>query len=370
MRFLLDRDQVAAVLDVLLRHLALDEQDVARRIVAADLAGRVAQGAVVAHPVRHVMGQPRSALGAVVVGARCADLVGELLFPVHALGAVGNAEAVLDAEAGMGVLQLPGELVGADVETAPALGVSDEAGHGHRPLHHGRQRLAFLHVFPVARLGAADLLFGVELAGVGQLLVGVAAHRLAPQLGVLGALLARVVALGAEAPAVGAGDEVAFLVEEIDMVDLLHRAAGELRLMDDQVLEPRLGGDLVVAVDRLVPVPVRARPHGMDARQAADITRDDAAGREQERRQGDHVAELRLLRVFRHAPQRIVVADAMGVVADVVARRLVAPRLGGLADLDADALAQRIEPFLGDLRKAPFHCVRHFPFPLFLESCG
>jgi hypothetical protein len=35
----------------------------------------------------------------------------------------------------------------------------------------------------------------------------------------------------------------------------------------------------------------------------------------------------------------------MRVVADVVARRLVAPRLGGRADLDADALAQLVEAF-------------------------
>ena len=104
---------------------------------------RVAQEAVVAHPVGEVVGQPGAALGAVVVGAGRADLERELLFPVHALGTIGNAEAVLDAEAGMGVLQLPGELVGADVEAAPALGVGDEAGDRHRALHHARQRLAF-----------------------------------------------------------------------------------------------------------------------------------------------------------------------------------------------------------------------------------
>ena len=72
-RLLLDLDQVTAVLDVLARHLALDEQDVARRIVAADLAGGVAQEAVVAHPVGEMMRQPRAALGAVVVGAGRAD---------------------------------------------------------------------------------------------------------------------------------------------------------------------------------------------------------------------------------------------------------------------------------------------------------
>jgi hypothetical protein len=54
-------------------------------------------------------------------------------------------------------------------------------------------------------------------------------------------LLARVVALGAEAPAVGAGDLVALLVEEIDVIDLLDRAAGELACRwTIKVLEPGL----------------------------------------------------------------------------------------------------------------------------------
>ena len=57
---------------------------------------------------------------------------------------------------------LPRQLVGADVEAAPALGVGDEAGDRHRPLHHDRQLVAFGDVLPVARLGAADLLLGVE----------------------------------------------------------------------------------------------------------------------------------------------------------------------------------------------------------------
>ena len=130
-----------------------------------------------------------------------------------------------------------------------------------------------------------------------------------------------------------------------------------------------VGRDLVVAVHRLVPVPVGARPHGVDTRQAADITRYDPAGREQERRQRDHIAELGLPRIFGDAPQRIVVADAVRVVADVVACGLVAPRLGGLADLDADARAKRIEAFVGDLGKAAFH-LRHLPVPCCEASCG
>src|SRR5262252_363281 len=112
-RLLLDLDQVMALLDVLARHLAVDEQQIAGRIVPADLAGGPAQEAVVAHPVGQMMGEPRAALGAVVVGAGRADLTGELLLPMHALRAVGNAEAVGDAQPGIGVDQLPGELVGA-----------------------------------------------------------------------------------------------------------------------------------------------------------------------------------------------------------------------------------------------------------------
>ena len=59
------------------------------------------------------------------------------------------------------------------------------------------------------------------------------------------------VALGAEAPAVGVGDLVALLVEEIDVIDLLDRAAGEPGLVLDQVLELGLGRDLVVALTGL-----------------------------------------------------------------------------------------------------------------------
>src|SRR5258708_10486026 len=83
--FLLDLDQVPPVLDVLARHLALDEQDIARRIVAADLAGGVAQEAVVAHPVRQMVREPGAALRAVIVRTRRAHFVREFLFPVDAL---------------------------------------------------------------------------------------------------------------------------------------------------------------------------------------------------------------------------------------------------------------------------------------------
>jgi hypothetical protein len=170
-----------------------------------------------------------------------------------------------------------------------------------------------------------------------------------------------VVALGAEAPAVGLGQKVALLIEEVDVIDLLDGAAGEACLVLDDVLQPGLGRDRIVAPHDLVPRPVGARPHGVHARQAADIARDDAAGREQEAWQRDDVAILCLRRILGHAPQRIVIADAVRVVADVVARGLVAPWLGGHADLHADALAQLLQSVFGDLGERALGGVEHHP---------
>src|SRR5262245_28557146 len=127
-----------SAVDELSDHGALDSQGVALGIVTADLAVRTAQDAVVAHPVRQMMREPGAALGAVVVGAGRAHHRRELVLPVDTLGAVGNPEAVLDAEARMTMHLLPGELVRADVEPAPTLRVRDEARDRHRALGHGR----------------------------------------------------------------------------------------------------------------------------------------------------------------------------------------------------------------------------------------
>src|SRR4029450_10669197 len=136
-----------------------------------------AQEGVVAHPFGQLLVEPRAALRTVVVGARRADRGGELVLPVHALRAVRDAEAVLDAEAGVPVDLLPGQLVGAKVEAAPALRVGNEAGDGHWALGHLRQRLAHRHVLPVARRGATDLLVGVEAIDLGERLVRVSPGR-------------------------------------------------------------------------------------------------------------------------------------------------------------------------------------------------
>jgi len=54
-------------------------------------------------------------------------------------------------------------------------------------------------------------------------------------------------------------------------------------------------------------------------------------------------------RVGRIAPEGIVVADAVRVVADVVAGGLVAPGLEGVGDRHPDPAAQVVEALLGDL---------------------
>src|SRR5947207_1251740 len=161
-RFLLDLDEVAAVLHELPDDGAVDPQRVAFGIVAADLAVRTTQDAVVAHPVGQVMREPRAALGAVVIRAGRAHHRRELLLPVHALGTIRNLEPVLDAEPGMTIDLLPRKLVRADVEAAPPLRICDEAGDRHRPLRHRREALPLAHVTPAARQRAADFLVRIE----------------------------------------------------------------------------------------------------------------------------------------------------------------------------------------------------------------
>src|SRR5206468_10370431 len=85
--------------------------------------------------------------------------------------------------------------------------------------------------------------------------------------------------------------------------------------------------------------------------EAADVAGDDAARGEEKTRRRDDAAPVRAGRVVGIAPERVVVSDAVGIVADVVARRLVAPRFERIGDLDADSPAQVVEPLLGDLRE-------------------
>ena len=160
------------------------------------------------------------------------------------------------------------------------------------PFAIGRQRLAFADVLPVARRRAAHLLGGVELVDLVQFLIGVAARRLAASASLYLVPCSRASSRSVRKHQLSASaTRSPILVEEIDMVDLLDRAAGEAGLVLDQVLQVRLGRDLVVAQDRLVPGPVGAGPHRVHAGQPADVARDDAVGREQEARQRDDAAD-------------------------------------------------------------------------------
>src|SRR3546814_19077035 len=110
---------MAAVLDELVRDAALDQQRVPLGIVAPDFAARLVQEAVVAHPVRKVMRQPRAALRPVVVGAGPAHLGRAPVLPVPSPRACGDAAAVPDATARVAVNLLPGDLCATAVEPAP-----------------------------------------------------------------------------------------------------------------------------------------------------------------------------------------------------------------------------------------------------------
>src|SRR5450631_1849045 len=216
--------------------------------------------------------QPGTALRAVVISAGRADFQGEGLVPMNALRTIGHVETIPDAQARVLGLHLPGKLVRANVKTAPALRIAKEAGDRHWAFHHAWERLALLHVLPISRGRAANLLRLVYLGEFGELFLRVRLHS-AASFGVFRAALASLIAIGPEDPGIGLRHLVAALVEEIHVIDLLEAAAGKTGLMLDQVLQIRLGGNHVVAQDSLVPRPVRARPHGMDARQTAAIAR-------------------------------------------------------------------------------------------------
>ena len=97
---------------------------------------------------------------------------------------------------------------------------------------------------------------------------------------VLGAALAGGVALGAKTPAIAFGDQLAALIVKLAAIDLLDRAAGETGLMFDQLLEPRLGRELVAEQHRAMPNHIDAGEHRVHARQAAHVAAERAVERE------------------------------------------------------------------------------------------
>src|ERR1700730_3481048 len=157
-RLLADFHKMLALLHKLSADDTVDKQGVAVRIVAPDLALGLLQKTVIAHPIGDMVSQPGTALRAVVISAGCAHFEGECLIPMNTLRTVWNVETIPDAQARVLRLHLPGELVRADVKTAPALRIANEAGDRHRAFHHAWERLTLLHVLPISRGRAANFL--------------------------------------------------------------------------------------------------------------------------------------------------------------------------------------------------------------------
>ena len=103
------------------------------------------------------------------------------------------------------------------------------------------------------------------------------------------------------------------------MVDLLEGSPGEARLVFDEVFQMRLGLHLDTPTNRLVPGQVGPGPHGVDAGEPADVPRQDSVESEHEAWRRNDRAVTGRFRVGGITPQRIVVSDSVGVVADVVA---------------------------------------------------
>src|SRR5712692_9003431 len=176
---------------------------VADQVVAPDLDVEPREKAGVAHPVGDEVAEPRYALGAVVIRRRHTDRARKRGIPVDALRRLGHAEVVGDPECGVALEEVEGQAVGAHVEASPPLDEGDDGRHRERPFDHRRERLADLHVLPVPRRGAADLLRGVGSTDPLDL-VGCVALRLARAVLLQ---LVRGVALGPEAPRVRLADD-------------------------------------------------------------------------------------------------------------------------------------------------------------------
>src|SRR5262249_60603859 len=103
------------------------------------------------------------------------------------LWTIGNAIRIRDPQTRMSVNHLVGELMGADVEAAPALGIGDEARDSHWPFHQRRQGRADSDILPVAWLFATERLVLVQSINASKLFLGIDLGRLTLNLLVLGA---------------------------------------------------------------------------------------------------------------------------------------------------------------------------------------
>ena len=308
-----------------------------------DLRGQRGQHRIVAYPVRNRMRHPGTALRSVIVGTRRADLVRELFLPVNAFRTIGDSEAVGDPGCRMPGLHLPGEFVCANIQAAPTLGVADKPCNRHRPLRHRRQRVADGDLFEITRFGAANAFVLIQGVVTREFLGRVDALFAVLQRGVLRAALAGDIAVRTKTPGIRTRELVAGFVEEVDVIDLLDRTPGELCIVFDQVFQVSLGRQYGIAPDRFLPREIATGKHRVYSGQATNVAADNTAAGENERRRRDDPPVARFLRVVGVAPQRVVVADPVRVVPNIVARRLVAPRLERVPDPHPDPFAQVVE---------------------------
>src|SRR4029450_10308545 len=211
----------------------------------------------------------------------------------------------------------------------------------------------------VARFFAADRLVFVQGVNAGKLFLGVDLGRPVLDLLVLGAGFAGEVAVGAKAPGVGAGKLVARFIIEVNMIDLLDGPAGKACVMLDEVFEIGAGRNLGITVNGLIPGEVAAGKHRVYAWEPADIATDNAATGEEKRREGNDVPVTRGLAVGRITPERVIIADAMGVVPNVVTGGFVAPRLERVLDALTNALPECIQGLVGDADKLAAYRLCH-----------
>jgi hypothetical protein len=104
------------------------------------------------------MAEPGAALWTVVVGPWYLNFLGELRLPMDPFRAIGNAVRIWNPQPGIPSHHLVSQLVRADIEATPPLGIGNEAGDGHRPFHQRRECGIHRDVFPVAGLFATDRL--------------------------------------------------------------------------------------------------------------------------------------------------------------------------------------------------------------------
>src|SRR3989441_138453 len=196
---------------------------------------------------------------------------------------------------------------------------------------------------------------------MGEFFLGVHLGRLTLDLLILDTGFACQVAIRAKTPGINTGELVIRLVVEVDVIDLLDGAAGEARVMLDEIFEIGAGGNLSVAMDGLVPGEVTASEHGVHTGESTHIATHNAATGKEERGQGDDVPIPRGLAVGRITPQRVVVTDPVRIVPNIVAGGFVAPRLKGVLDALTNTLAERIERLVSDADKLPTDRLWHAP---------